>query len=239
MPISDSQSISFKRNINTERNKKRTTVGATIGSAMGIAASVAGVYALAKKGKPALALKNLWYSEKDALLIGAGSVIGGLAGGVIADKDSGNNKYKVREALQQFVGNTLFPIGFLMAGNKLLDKTGFKLPKIKTNNKLARVLNPVISVLPRVAVTIATLSGGMKVGNAVVNKFNNKVFKQELKHDIKPEDCLVHADDICLTANMLLKDVSKLSLLTQRTLPLAFLVSGAKTGTAQKPKDMA
>lgn len=234
MPISGNKNISPFRNINIERNKKRTTVGATIGSAMGIAASVAGVYALAKKGNPALALKNLSYSEKDALLIGAGSIIGGLTGGVIADKEKENNKYKVREAVQQFVGNTLFPIGFLMAGNKVLSKTGFKLPKIAANNKIAKVLNPVISAIPKTVVTLASLTVGMNIGNSVVNKFNNKIFKEDVKHNIKPEDFLVHADDICLTANMLLKDVSAISKFTSKALPLTFMVSGAKTGNAQK-----
>ena len=234
MPISESQNISSFRNIKYESNRKRTAVGATIGSAMGIAASVAGVYALSKKGNPALALKNLSYSEKDALLIGAGSIIGGLAGGIIADKDSSTNRYKVREALQQFVGNTLFPIGFLMAGNKILSKTGFKMPQIPANNKFAKALNPVISAVPKTVVTLASLTVGMNVGNKVVNKFNNKVFKEDVKHDVKPEDFLVHADDICLTTNMLLKDVPKISSITAKALPLTFLVSGAKTGNAHQ-----
>ena len=48
--------------------------------------------------------------EKDVLLIGAGSVLGGLTGGLLTDKDPKNKVPKLREASQQFFGNTLFPV---------------------------------------------------------------------------------------------------------------------------------
>ena len=71
-------------------NRKKVVAASVAGSALGIATSVAGLYAMAKKGNPALALKNLAYQEKDVLLIGASSILGGLAGGLIADNDKEN-----------------------------------------------------------------------------------------------------------------------------------------------------
>ena len=75
----------------------------------------------------------------------------------------------------------------------------------------------------------------MEIGNKVVNKLNNKIFKEEVKHDVKAEDYLVHADDICITANMLLKDVKSITSVTSTLLPLSFIVSGSKTGMQQMP----
>ena len=50
-------------------NRKKVVAASLAGSAIGIASSVAGIYAMAKKGNPALVLKNLAYQEKDVLLI--------------------------------------------------------------------------------------------------------------------------------------------------------------------------
>lgn len=217
-----------------KRNKRKVTAAAIAGSAIGIAGAVAGVYSMAKKGNPAASLSHLSYSEKDALLIGAGSVIGGLTGGMLADDNKENITPKLREASQQFVGNMVFPLGTLAIGNKLLEKTQFKLPQINSSSKPAKIVNGVLSVLPKVVVTVAALMGGMEAGNKVMNKVNNKIFKEEVKHDVKAEDYLVHADDICLTANMLLKDAKAISAITSKALPLSFIVSGAKTGMQQK-----
>ena len=173
-----------------------------------------GVYAMAKKSNPAVTLKKLNYSEKDVLLIGAGSVLGGLTGGYLSDKNEKNKKAKLREASQQFFGNIACPVGLLAVGNKLLDKTKFKLPKINSSSKPAQIINAVTSVLPKVVVTVASLVGGMELGNKIMNKVNNKIFKEDVKHNVKAEDYLVHADDICLTANMLLKDARSISVLS-------------------------
>lgn len=181
---------------NTKEYRRKVNAASIAGSAIGIAGAVAGVYAMAKKGNPAVSLKNLSYEEKDVLLIGAGSVLGGLTGGLIADKNKNNVKPKLREASQQFVGNMVFPIGLLAAGNKILDKTGFKLPKINSNSKYAKAANGVLSVLPKIAVTLTALAGGMKLGNKVMNNVNNKIFNEEVKHEVEPEDFLVHADDL-------------------------------------------
>ena len=220
--------------ITVEKNRKRTQMASVAGSLLGITGAVAGVYAMAKKGNPAVTLKNLNYAEKDVLLIGAGSVLGGLTGGYLADKNGKNKKAKLREASQQFFGNIACPIGLLAVGNKILEKTNFKLPKINSSSKPAKVINGVLAVLPKVAVTVTSLVGGMELGNKIMNKVNNKIFKEDVKHNVKAEDYLVHADDICLTANMLLKDARSISALTSKVLPLTFVLAGSKTGMQEE-----
>ena len=219
-----------KSNINEKNYKRKIAAASIAGSAIGIAGSVAGIYAMAKKGNPALTLKKLAYDEKDVLLIGAGSVIGGLAGGLAADRKKENVKPKLREASQQFFGNMLCPIGLMGLGNKVLEKTNFKLPKINSASKPAQALNGVLSVLPKAVVTVASLVAGMEIGNKIMNKVNNKIFKEDVKHNVNVEDYFVHADDLCLTANMLLKDARVISRLTSKVLPATFIVAGSKTG---------
>ncbi len=223
----------------TKEYRKKVNAASIAGSAIGIAGAVAGVYTMAKKGNPTLKFKNLSYEEKDVLLIGAGSILGGLAGGLIADKDKNNVKPKLREASQQYIGNMVFPIGLLVAGNKILDKTGFALPKINSDFKYSKLINGVLSVLPKIAVTIGALFGGMELGNKVMNNVNNKVFKEEVKHEVEAEDYLVHADDLCLAANMLLKDEKAVSKVTSKILPATFIVAGSKVGMQTAPDKQA
>lgn len=217
-------------------NRAKVVLSSVAGSALGIAGAVAGVYAMAKKGNPAATLKNLKYAERDVLLLATGSVAGGLAGGLIADKNKENVKPKLREATQQLIGSTFIPVALLTTSMEMLDKTKFQLPKLKSNSKPAKVVNAVLNVLPRVALTFASLFGGAQIGNKVVNDFNNIVFKEHVKHDVKPEDMLVHSDDLCLAGSMVLKDVKNLSNLVCSALPATFLVSGIKTGIQQKPQ---
>lgn len=210
--------------------QKRVKAASYIGSAVGIGAAVGGIYAMAKKGNPNLKFKNLKYGERDIILIGTGSIIGGLAGGLAADKNKENRVPKIREGIQQFFGSLLVPVGLVGVGEKLLEKSKFKMPQIKSAPK---VVNRTLSALPKIGVTVAALITGMNVGNKIVNKINNKIFKQEVEYDVKPLDYLVHADDLCVGANIILKD-SSLTGAVSKILPAAFILAGAKTGMEEK-----
>lgn len=221
--------------VETKPNNKKKVMAASIaGSVIGIAAAVGGVYALAKKGNPALTFKNLTYEEKDVLMVGAGSVLGGLTGGLIADKNKDNIKPKLRESSTQFFGNMVCPISLLALGNKLIDKFNVQLPKLNEINSLSKFVNPILSVLPKVAMTIGALMGGMKIGNIIMNAVNNKIFNEKIEDKVEAADYLVHADDLCLTANMLLKDAPSISTITSKILPATFIIAGSKSGMQQK-----
>ncbi len=222
----------------SERSKssfQKVKAASIAGSAIGIASAVLCVYSACKKKNPSLLPYKMSYSEAGALCIGFGSVLGGLIGGLTADKDKKNIKPKLREASQQFVGNMVFPLGTLALGNKLLKKINIKMPQIKSATAFAKYANNFINVLPKAVMTVSALVLGMETGNKVINIVNNKLFKEEVKHDVKAEDYLVHADDICITANMLLKDVKSITSVTSTLLPLSFIVSGSKTGIQQAP----
>ena len=227
------ENLNMNKQINFSANRKRVKVASVIGSAIGITAAVAGIYAMAKKRNPDTKLHNLTYEEKDVLLIGAGSVLGGLTGGLLSDENKNNIKPKLREASQQFFGSMMCPIGLLALANKGLEKLNYTPPKIPNNVKGAKALNVIIGALPKVAVTIGSIVAGMEIGNKIMNKVNNKIFKEEVKHDVEASDYLVHADDICLAANLLLKDTKSISKITSKALPATFILAGIKTGTQE------
>ena len=214
-------------------NQKRVKTASYIGSAIGITTAVGGIYKSAQKGNPNLKFKNLTYAENDILKIGAGSILGGLTGGLLTDKNKENQKPKIKEAIQQFFGSLLCPLGVLAGAEKLLEKSKFKLPHIKTSSKL---LNNTVTALPKITVTVGSLIAGMNIGNKLVNKINNKIFKENETHKVHASDYIVHTDDLCVGVNLILKDVKSISMITSKILPFAFILSGAKTGSQEKQK---
>lgn len=209
---------------------KKVIAGATLGSAIGIAGAVAGVYHMAKKGDPKLLLRNLAYEEKDVLLIGAGSVLGGLTGGLLTDKEKKNTVPKIREATEQMVGCIALPIGLLAIGNKFLEKANIKMPQLKSTGAIADFANNALKHLPKVAMTVGCLVAGMQIGHVVMEKINNKIFKEEKKEKVEAKDFIVHTDDLCVATSLIFKDTDKISKVTNKILPFSFLLSGIKTG---------
>ena len=204
-----------------------------IGSAIGIFSAVGIALALAKKKNPNINFKTLTYDEKDILMLGGGSILGGLTGGLLADKNKENKIPKYREALQQFFGSLLCPVGVISVAEHLYDKSGFKVPDIKTNSKL---LKNAIKAAPKIAVTAVSLVFGMELGNRIMNKINNKLFKKEEKYEVHPSDYLVHADDLCVAINLIFKDTPKIATVASKALPFAFILAGAKTGMQEENK---
>ncbi len=201
-----------------------------IGTVIGIIAAVCIIYNSAKHRIPEFDFKKYTYNETDIITLGSGSILGGLIGGTIADKNEKNQEAKVREASQQYFGSLLCPVGILALAEKGLEKSKFALPKINSTKKIASVCNRVLGAIPKIVVTIGSLVAGMELGNFIMNKINNKLFKEEVKHDVAAADYLVHTDDACLALNMLLKDSQKLSGITTKVLPVSFILAGTKTG---------
>lgn len=222
----------YSRVINqaNETKRKKLVLSSIAGSAAGITCAVAGIYKSAKKANPSITLKNLSYKEKDILLIGAGSIIGGLTGGCLADNNKENKISKVREGLLQFFGNLACPLGLLNVSNNLLEKSKFKLPEFRGTSKPIKAINTIIKALPKITVTAVSLVAGMHIGNRIMNKVNNKLFNQQETRDVHASDYLVHIDDICIASSLILKDSSAISNITSKVLPVSFIVAGTKTG---------
>jgi hypothetical protein len=64
--------------------------------------------------------KNADFLFKEIVAIGAGSCLGGLAGGYIIDKNPINRKAKRRESVMQ-IGNITIPIATVAGTNKICD----------------------------------------------------------------------------------------------------------------------
>ena len=160
------------------------------------------------------------YNDKQLILIGAGSVLGGLLGGHLSD-DKKNMKYKYKEGLHQFFGNILAPIGVLACSEKLLD----------TTKVLTKVKQPFSSII-KIGTTVGSLILGMHLGNSIVSKFTDKIFNEKDDHKIKIEDYSVHMDDLCMAISHIGKG-SVISRVAAHCLPFAFLLSGYKTGAAK------
>lgn len=183
--------------------------------------------------------KKLKIESLEILALAVGSLIGGLSGGVAVDKT--NKKDKLKETLQQFVGNILFPIGFVAGGNwaydKIVKKTGFKMPQF--NNK---ILNAVSKSIPPVAVVLGSLTAGIFVGNEVANTMNNKIFVEDEDRDIKITDLAAHVDDTLLGASLVAQNLSPANSVSSgtatmsvasRLIPPALVIPGYMAGTAQ------
>ena len=217
-----------------KKNKKITKTASIIGAAAGISTAIGAVYMLQKGKIPSLKFNDLRYKEADVLIVGAGAVLGGLTGGLLADKNKNNNTLNLSEASQQFFGNMVCPVSLLTLTEHIIEKSGIKIPQINADSLGAKIANIALKFIPKAIVTVTALVLGMELGNKIMNKINNKIFKKEIKHDVKPEDYLVHADDLCLTANFLFKDAQAVSAVTSKILPWTFMVAGAKSGMPQE-----
>lgn len=202
-----------KHESNAKINKK-VLVSSLLGAGLTTGAVL---YKAAKSGN--FKFSKFHYNDKQLILIGAGSVLGGLIGGSIDDKK--NMKYKYKEGLHQFFGNILAPIGVLTVSEKILDAT----------KVLTKVKQP-FSTIIKVASTVGSLVLGMHLGNSLVSEFTDKIFNEKDTHKIKIEDYSVHTDDLCMAISHIGKG-STISRIAAHCLPFAFLLSGYKTGAAK------
>ncbi len=204
--------------------KDKAVIMAT--TALGVTASLA---VLAKRAgytinpvKIAKNLKNIKnsylakvkYHEKEVITIGAGSALGGLAGGYLIDKNKENRKAKRREALMQF-GNVSIPIIAVEAFAKLGGKFG------------------------KIAKSIAAVGGmfvGVYLANFLMNHLSNFIFNSNKgSRGVKGTDFSAHLDDMVVAASYI-SDAKPIYLIS-RIIPLALLFAGNEVGnkTTDKP----
>ena len=200
-------------------DKKKAAVLATSVATVGLTAGA--VLYKASKGQ-GFKLSQFHYNDKQLIGIGAGAVLGGLAGGALFDDNKKNMKYKYKEALHQFFGNILAPIAVLTVASKGLEAT-----------KILNKVKPVTGKIIESAVTIGSLITGMHLGNGLVSKVTDKIYNEKDTHKIKLEDYSVHADDLCMAISHIGKG-SVISRIAAHCLPFAFLLSGYKTGIAKE-----
>lgn len=209
---------SFKHFGETEQknpySKKQRAVVAGM-SALGTAVSCA---ILAKKAgyslNPSKMFKNIknsylakvHYHDEQVIPIGVGSVLGGLAGGYMIDKDKKARKEKRREALMQ-IGNISIPI-------LTVDFLSGKLAKY---GKVAQS-----------AGAVAGIFAGVYLANIVMNRVNNFIFRQKEGRDMKITDFSAHLDDAVVAANYV--STHPIVHTIGRIIPIALMIPGNEVG---------
>ena len=195
-------------------SKKQKAVIAGM-SALGTVASCA---ILAKRAgyslKPSKMFKNIknsylakvQYHDEQVIPIGVGSVLGGLAGGYMIDKDPKARKEKRREALMQ-VGNVSIPI---LTVDFLSDKLG-------KYGKVAKTCG-----------AVAGIFAGVYLANVIMNRVNNFIFRQKEGRDMKITDFSAHLDDAVVAASYV--STSPIVHAIARVIPAALMIPGNEVG---------
>jgi len=198
----------YNRQVNREQSSKiheKPTINyvALASSAVG---TLVPMLLIAKRQKTSLF--KIVYELKEMLMLGTGSILGGLAGGIIADKGK-NTQSKLREGGHQFLANLLLPTTFVAGFLKIAEKSRF----VKTSKAIA---------------VIAGITAGMGIGSFISNKVSKLAFKDCKEREIKPADVFMHVDDLPIALTL-----SKIPYV-DKILPLAFIYSGYQAGTAKE-----
>jgi len=209
-------------------NKKKAIVAGT--TALG---ALAGMACHAKyKGyslNPKRMFKNInksyWnkidFDDGPVITIGAGSCLGGLAGGYIIDKDRENRKAKKREAFLQ-ITNISLPILTTVHLGKLGEKIGNKYWDKGRPEKLQTYRTK----LPKGAFALTGLFGGVFLANIIANKINEFIFHQGKGRPVQATDFSAHLDDFCVTARQISK--SKITDYVQKLVPFALIIDDCR-----------
>lgn len=189
-------------------------------SALGVLGSLA---ILAKTQGHSLKPKNfLKYLKdtkilcKEVLTMGAGTCLGGLAGGYIIDKNPENRKAKRREAVMQ-MGNISIPILTVDLTDKLCDK--LKVAKETTKGKSIRAV-----------ASLGAIVAGIYIANFAMNKLSNLLFKNKSEErGVKGTDLFPHIDDL-LASGQYIAPKSNIIAKISRLVPFALMVPGNEIG---------
>ena len=197
--------------------KEKAVVATT--TLLGVAGALAG---LAKHAKYSLNPKKMFsnikksylakvdYHDKEVITIGAGSCLGGLAGGYMIDKNPRNRKAKRREALMQ-IGNISIPI---------LTVEGFA----KVGERFGKITK-----------ALAATSGifvGIYLANFLMNILSNVIFKDKSgERGVKATDFSAHLDDAVVAASII-SDSSFVKGIA-RIVPLALMFAGNEVGNKE------
>lgn len=239
-----------------KHDKLKTQLGVAATSALGVTSAVAliakrqgfslspskiaktpikdwAIFKITDKNRPDE--KILTLKTGQILTIGAGSVLGGLAGGAIFDKKE-NFPAKCAEAVSQFIGDISIPLG-CVALPTILYKNFEELAKKETphlklqtaskfiqGNKILRILCPTV-------ISGTSLAAGIIAGNKVSNKINEKVYGEKQDRGIRITDFAPHLDDVCL-AITLMAEKSPVGDIISKFVPVALTIAGIETGKA-------
>ena len=168
-------------------------------------------------------INKVKYDDGPVITIGAGSCLGGLAGGFIIDKNKENRKAKMRETLLQMT-NISLPIIFTVFGSRLGHKLGNKYWD-KCRPEAEQTFR---TKIPQGIAAIAGLIGGVYTANVVGNKINEKLFHQGKGRPVQITDFSAHLDDLCIAGTQITnaKFIDRIA----RLVPVALMMAGNEVG---------
>ncbi|OGH96192.1 MAG: hypothetical protein A2104_08945 [Candidatus Melainabacteria bacterium GWF2_32_7] len=151
---------------------------------------------------------------KEMLILSTGSILGGLAGGIITDKE--NTKNKVKEGVYQFT-NVAVPASLVTGLLNLVEKS--------------KISNPRTTQIAKIGAVVTGIGGGMAISTRLSNKINNSIVDNnaQSKRSIKLKDGIMQIDDASIA---LILGWPKLAakLCVDKIVPLLFLTCGYEAG---------
>ena len=156
-------------------------------------------------------VSNLELGIKEGIELCTVSTLGGLLAGLAVDKPE-TRKYKYKDSVNQLVGNTFIPFGFLALSNKITKP----LPKIW-----------------QTIIGIGTLIATTFLGHNVANKINEKIFKEDSGYKCTLKDFMCDTDDFVFAASTVMNNKT-LYKLTASACPVTYAMLGYRAGCRQK-----
>ena len=189
----------------------RTKIAVVAGTALATTACVANMM---RRGN-IKHVKNLEMGIKEGVDLCVASTVGGLAAGILVD-DKKHRKAKLKDSVNQLVGNTFVPFGFLALSNKITKP----LPK-----------------LWQTIIGIGTLIATTFLGHSVANKINEKVFKEDSGYKCTFKDFAGDFDDFVFAASTVMGS-KWLYKITATVCPVTYMTHGFLAGCRQQDKKL-
>ena len=189
----------------------RTKIAVVTGTALATTACVANMM---RRGN-IKHVKNLEMGIREGVDLCVASTVGGLTAGILVD-DKKHRKAKLKDSVNQLVGNTFVPFGFLALSNKITKP----LPKIW-----------------QTIIGIGTLIATTFLGHNVANKINEKVFKEDSGYKCTFKDFAGDADDFVFAASTVMGS-KWLYKLTATVCPVTYMTHGFLAGCRQQDKKL-
>ena len=190
----------------------RTKVAVIAGTALATSAYIGGLIKGKGTGNILKRISNLELGIKEGIELCTVSTLGGLLAGLAVDKPE--TRYK--DSVNQLVGNTFIPFGFLALSNKITKP----LPKIW-----------------QTIIGIGTLITTTFLGHAVANKLNEKIFKEDSGYKCTIKDFMCDIDDFVFAASTVMNNKT-LYKFTASVCPVTYTVHGYLAGCRQQDKKL-
>ena len=193
----------------------RTKVAVIAGTALATGVYIGGLIKGKGTGNILKRISNLELGIKEGIELCTVSTLGGLLAGLAVDKPE-TRKYKYKDSVNQLVGNTFIPFGFLALSNKITKP----LPKIW-----------------QTIIGIGTLIATTFLGHAVANKINEKIFKEDSGYKCTLKDFAGDFDDFVFAASTVMNN-KNLYKFTASVCPVTYTVHGYLAGCRQQDKKL-